>query len=163
MGRTGLFAGEKLAQNLGFTEYAGAYLVGIQAALLLTPEQHSSLQGALEKRLQSIGKIRGSASIMTAEQQEHIKEIEAEFATIRDEVLTAEQRDTIIHINELAGEAFKATAEEFQQQIDEALTGEEKSKLVAERKKAYRARFLAELKASLPTDRFAAFQAAESK
>ena len=163
LGRTGLSAGEIPAIRLGFSEVAGYLALGDQAALLLTPEQISTLQDAWGKRLQSIGQIRSSGSEMTPEKQQQIKAIEEEFVKSRDEVLTAEQRDTIIQINDVAGGAFKATSGEFQPQIDAALTREEKFKLVAERNKVFTARFLTELKAALPTDRFAAFQAAQSK
>ncbi len=69
----------------------------------------------------------------------------------------------VIQINDIAKGVFKATSGEFQPQIDAALAREEKSKLVAERNKVFRDRFLTELKAALPADRFAAFQAAQIK
>ncbi|MEI8312051.1 MAG: hypothetical protein WCH98_14975 [Verrucomicrobiota bacterium] len=136
---------------------------GDQAALLLTPEQISTLQGAWNKTQQAIGQIRSLGSKMTPENRQQIKALEKEYDKNRNEVLDAAQRDTIIQINEIAGAAFKATSGEFQPQIDAALAREEKLKLVAERNKVFIARFLAELKAALPTDRFAAFQAAQVK
>ena len=148
---------------LGFSEVAGYLAPGDQAALLLTPEQISTLQDAWGKARQAIGQIRSSGSEMTPEKQQQIKALETEFDRNRNEVLDAVQRDTVIQINDIARGAMKATSEEFQPLIDAALTREEKQKLVSERNEVFKARFLAELKAALPADRFAAFQAAQSR
>jgi len=160
---TGLTAGEIPAIRMGFNDAAGYLALGDQAALLLTPEQISTLQDAWKKTLLAIGQIQSSASEMSPENRQQIKALEKEFDKNRNEVLTAEQRDTVIQINDVAGEVFKATNGEFRPQIDAAFTPEEKSKLVTERNKVFKDRFLTELKAMLPADRFAAFQAAQSK
>jgi hypothetical protein len=160
---TGLTAGEIPAIRMGFNDAAGHLALGDQAALLLTREQISTLQDAWKKTQLAIGQIQSSASEMTPENRQQIKALEKEFDKNRNEVLDAAQRDTVIQINEIARGAFKATSGEFQPQIDAALAREEKSKLVTERNKVFKDRFLTELKAALPADRFAAFQAAQSK
>ena len=133
------------------------------AALLLTPEQTATLQSLWESRRQEILRIRGSSKKMSLEQQQQINVEEKKFDQKRNDVLTTSQCDIILLINDISKSVVKTCSSDFKARADAAFTKEEKAAITAELSKAIKDAFQAEMKASLPAERFAAYQAALGK
>ena len=145
------------------TGLPGIFQRACQAALLLTPEQAATLQASWQSREQEVLRILGSSQKLSPEQQQEISEVEKVFDQKRNEVLTQDQRDIILLINDVSKSVTATVRSDFAQQLDAAFTKEEKAKVGEEISKAIRVAFERELKASLPKDRFAAFQAAQAQ
>ena len=164
LGATSMFSGETPPTfRTGLTGVPGAYSSACVAALLLTPEQTATLQSLWESRRQEILRIRGSSKKMSLEQQQQINAEEKMFDQKRNDVLTTSQCDIILLINDISKSVVKTCSSDFKARADATFTKEEKAAITAELSKAIKDAFQAEMKASLPAERFAAYQAALGK
>jgi Holliday junction resolvase-like predicted endonuclease len=126
-----------------------------QAALLLTPEQTEILQKTWPSRWREILLIGRSDS---PSKEQEIKAVKERFRQERDEMLTSDQRDTILLIIDIYGSSYKTALAEYRDRIDAAFSEAEKKILVGELRKAARDLCVSELKGSLPADRRAMFE-----
>jgi len=146
-----------------FSDRTHRCLLCLRGRALLTPEQTATLQSLWESRRQEILRIRGSSKKMSLEQQQQINAEEKRFDQKRNDVLTTSQCDIILLINDISKSVVKTCSSDFKARADAAFTKEEKAAITAELSKAIKDAFQAEMKASLPAERFAAYQAALGK
>ena len=163
LGATNLFSEKMPPPWTGFIEADGVYLPACWAALLLTPEQTITIKGLWTSSQQEILRIRGTSSQLTDQQFRGIDAARKLFVQKREEVLTPDQRDTLLTVLDLSKSVRKTIYSDFKQQDDDAFTREEKVKVNTERSKALADALQKELKTALPADRFAAFQAAQGE
>lgn len=131
-----------------------------QAALLLTPEQTTEVQGIWERSWREILLIEKSNS---ESKRQELFEVKKRLEQERDAILTPEQRDIMQNICDIWMSVYKEISMEYKAQIDAAFSGDEKNRLVGEMSKAVSEAAVAEIQKSLSGDRLEMFRAVLDK
>ncbi len=154
------FCGEAVTFRTGLASYC---MQACQAALLLTPEQTTTLQAAWKSRVQEIQRIRGSGQQLSLDEQREIHAADKNYDQKCNDVLTQSQREFILTVNDITKSVTKTVSADFKPQFDAAFTKEDKKKVADELSKALRDTFVREVEVALPADRLAAFKAVPSE